>query len=46
MIVPESVTRTIISIELVVLSVLLKLFFELVHLLRWREPVIVAKNAE
>ena len=33
MIVPESVTRTIISIELVVLSVPLKLFFVPVHLI-------------
>ena len=45
MIVPEPVTRTIIAIELVVLSVLLKLFFVLVHLLRRRGLVFVAKNA-
>ena len=46
MIVPETVTRTIIAMELVVLSVPLKLFLVPVYLLWRRALVIVAKDTQ
>jgi hypothetical protein len=46
MIVPEPVTRTIISMELVVLTVLLKLFLVPVYVLWRRALVIVAKYTQ